>query len=214
MNVIADVAGQYVSLMKLIKKMPKDEFLFVGDLIDRGPDSFQVVEWVMNNAKSLLGNHEHMMMDAYSGCKIYSVGVWEYNGGNYTMSSHGRHTNRAGVDKQLEWMSKLPLYHTMPGFFISHATWEPMLNLEEACETHSLDSVNNSSLIWSRQEPKRREEPEYMNKIQLSGHNSQWGSMRFDDSKGTFAICLDDSGRGHLTGYSTKERKVYQVDYL
>ena len=45
MYIIGDVHGCYNTLMELIAKLPKDAKLcFVGDLIDRGPNSKDVVE--------------------------------------------------------------------------------------------------------------------------------------------------------------------------
>ena len=50
MIIIGDVHGEYDLLMKLTKKLPKGRKLcFVGDLIDRGPDSKKVVDFVTKN---------------------------------------------------------------------------------------------------------------------------------------------------------------------
>ena len=37
---IGDVHGEYETMIRLVEKLPKDaKLFFVGDLIDRGPDS-------------------------------------------------------------------------------------------------------------------------------------------------------------------------------
>ena len=63
-NIISDIAGNYKTLMALLEKMPQDEeIISVGDMVDRGPRSKEVIEFFMNNenATAIMGNHEHMM---------------------------------------------------------------------------------------------------------------------------------------------------------
>ena len=66
--VIGDVHGHYEALsilLDLINPTQGDEIYFLGDLIDRGPQSAQVVGLVMENKyHCLMGNHEQMMLDA------------------------------------------------------------------------------------------------------------------------------------------------------
>ncbi len=66
--VIGDVHGHYDALIKLLAAIAPDKqdgVYFVGDLIDRGPDSARVVDFVMKHSyHCLLGNHEQMMLEA------------------------------------------------------------------------------------------------------------------------------------------------------
>ncbi|NEP44268.1 MAG: serine/threonine protein phosphatase, partial [Okeania sp. SIO2H7] len=66
--IIGDVHGHYdgmIALLEAIAPGKKDEVYFLGDLIDRGPKSAQVVDFVRKSPyKCLLGNHEHMMLNA------------------------------------------------------------------------------------------------------------------------------------------------------
>ena len=64
--VIGDVHGEYDILMQLIEKLPKNAKLcFVGDLVDRGEKSAEVLDFVMeNNHFCVLGNHELMMLNS------------------------------------------------------------------------------------------------------------------------------------------------------
>ena len=71
-DIIGDVHGEYDALQDLLKHLGYDNegvhptgrrLVFVGDLVDRGPNSPQVVEDVMRfvengNAQCILGNHE------------------------------------------------------------------------------------------------------------------------------------------------------------
>ena len=61
--VIGDVHGEYDALIKLVSKLPKDaKLIFVGDLVDRGSRSAEVVKFVRDGGHlCVMGNHEYMM---------------------------------------------------------------------------------------------------------------------------------------------------------
>ena len=61
--VIGDVHGCYNTLIKLVKKLPKNaDLIFVGDLVDKGPNSKKVIDFVIeNNYRCIKGNHEKYM---------------------------------------------------------------------------------------------------------------------------------------------------------
>lgn len=80
--IIGDVHGCYRELEELLKLIPSKDFIcFVGDLIDRGPESKDVVELVLKKYKSVLGNHELMA--------IQQPSYWMRNGGGETLKSFG-----------------------------------------------------------------------------------------------------------------------------
>lgn len=69
---IGDVHGYYKDLMILLEtieeKDPDARYIFLGDIIDRGPDTLKVLEWAMNHVKPggkyqcLRGNHEDLAL--------------------------------------------------------------------------------------------------------------------------------------------------------
>lgn len=213
--VIADVAGQYDTLMALIKKMPPGEYISLGDMVDRGPKSKEVVEFFMKNGKAILGNHEHMMIDSYREHGYYEWNTWERNGGSKTVESYaGPHgCTKEHIPKEvIEWMEKLPKYMVINDILLSHSFLRPSANLENACKLgRSANSLEcDESIIWNRRQPVRQ-----LNyKLQICGHNSQWGLREFADKKGRFAICLDDSGSKKLTGIHIPSLEIFQQDYL
>ena len=68
MLVVGDVHGEFRTLMKLLDKFPTEQVCIVGDLIDRGPDSIEVVDHVIANSdriKCVRGNHEQLCLDYF-----------------------------------------------------------------------------------------------------------------------------------------------------
>lgn len=67
--VCSDIHGQYTMYQQLLKELnlqPEDTLYILGDVIDRGPQSFEILQDMMArpNVEMFLGNHELMMMDA------------------------------------------------------------------------------------------------------------------------------------------------------
>jgi serine/threonine protein phosphatase 1 len=94
---IGDIHGECRLLERLLDNVMKfgpAHILFVGDYIDRGPCSREVVELIMQldvEMTCLMGNHEMMMLNAVEELGIgYSpVELWYYNGAEATLQSFG-----------------------------------------------------------------------------------------------------------------------------
>ncbi|MGM0474794.1 MAG: metallophosphoesterase family protein [Bacteroidota bacterium] len=94
---IGDIHGEVRLLNKLLEQVVRfdpEEIIFVGDYIDRGPYSKQVIDRIMEldvPAHCLLGNHEMLLLDALesTGFGHSPVELWYYNGGETTLQSFG-----------------------------------------------------------------------------------------------------------------------------
>lgn len=198
MILIGDVAGEFDALVRLASRFPQENILLLGDMVDRGPKSKEVVEFAQINM-AILGNHEHLMIDWYRSGGVYESDIWAYNGGGETIKSYG-----GSIPEQvIEWMERLPLFWEDEKIFASHAPWPTDWNLGE------LGSAINAKFnaIWNRDYPERK------NKLQVFGHNSHWGLRSFSDSEGVFAVCLDASRSGVLTAIDTNTMKIYQEPF-
>lgn len=124
---IGDVHGELEKLKRLRGLIESDarqrggvgKIVFLGDLIDRGPDSRGVVELAMGLYKSgealvLKGNHEELMLYAYDREDTIGLYHWANNGGDETIRSyqnvHGRKDHwREAVDREhISWLRALP----------------------------------------------------------------------------------------------------------
>lgn len=116
--VIGDVHGCYQTLLKLIEQFPAGvPIAFVGDLVDRGLSSRQVVEYVKDNGHDCVqGNHESMMIQHIrDSAKPEHKGAWSSfvsNGGQQTLDSYIGHEEK--LTEHVEWMEKLPLFIEYP----------------------------------------------------------------------------------------------------
>ena len=58
MNLIGDIQGNYHTLRALLKQMPDEEPVSVGDMVDRGPRSKEVLEFFRPVSYTHLRAHE------------------------------------------------------------------------------------------------------------------------------------------------------------
>lgn len=116
--VIGDVQGCYDELIKLCSKIKfnpkKDTLIFAGDLVNRGPKSLEVLNFCLENKKSIkavLGNHD-----------FYLLYLIEHKKNNKSLKNI---LNASNISKIHKWLKKLPLLLKINinghNFWISHA---------------------------------------------------------------------------------------------
>jgi len=178
--VIPDIHGCAYTLQILVENQiepTKDDLLiFLGDYIDRGPDSKGVIDFIMGleeqgfNVKVLLGNHEDYCIKAYDidrkkstlfGIRFKSPEQreWERRGGKETLKSFKAQSPREIPEKYIDWMRKLEYYIEVDDFIISHAGFN--FKIDDPFK-------DKTSMIWIRD---FKVKPEKINnKILIHGH--------------------------------------------
>jgi serine/threonine protein phosphatase 1 len=211
--IIGDVHGHYEALLQLLEAIAPDEkepVYFLGDLIDRGPKSAQVVEFVRKNRyRCLLGNHEQMLLDVLGGGEPATGGMvqgWLYSGGYTTLLSYD---NKVPQD-HLEWLKNLPLYLDLGDIWLVHAGVHPDIPLAEQ---------NADQFCWIRDEFHSTSEPFFRNKLIITGHTITFTFPGVQPGRlVSGAGWLDiDTGAYHpdsnwLTGLDVTNHLVYQVN--
>jgi serine/threonine protein phosphatase 1 len=96
---VGDIHGERDLLEELLASLPlrsEDRFVFIGDYIDRGPDSKGVVDLLIDFSRQrpctfLLGNHESMFLDfiGWRGEEYFGGDAFLVNGGDRTLASYG-----------------------------------------------------------------------------------------------------------------------------
>lgn len=194
MIVISDVHGEYDKLMRLIDKLPQtSDLCFVGDLVDRGPKSKEVVDFVINNNhKCVIGNHEVFLTGALyktNGSNTYNVDVydmWMYNGGKATLNSFGD-----SIWEYLDWFKKLPFYIQHGRYLISHS--------------YAANSIysDGDTLAWTRDMSR----PINDNIINIFGHTIHKEPTQYHGRH----WCIDTGAHhfGIITAMDLETRKFY-----
>lgn len=138
--VIGDIHGCYDELCLLLDKIydhaagePR-KIIFVGDYVDRGPNSKEVVEQVMSMQRrgdgiALMGNHEDMLL---SGEFMYAA---------QTIVSFGGFRGHYIPENVLEWMRSLPKYYEDDTIIVAHAGANPSFLMSEQ---------SDQMLMWLR----------------------------------------------------------------
>jgi len=109
---IGDIHGCYKEMMSLMGILPlepkEDTVVFLGDYVDRGPDSMRVVEQLIDWHEDypqwvfLYGNHEDIFLDAIiNKSEKYGEKCWFANGGRATYKSYGGRLNRTKPESHL-----------------------------------------------------------------------------------------------------------------
>jgi serine/threonine protein phosphatase 1 len=104
--------------------------VFLGDYIDRGPDSASVLRTVSRlhwaepeRVTCLMGNHERMLLDAL-GTEDAAV-HWLGNGGEETLDSFGARDVHGLPGDILDWIEALPTLHGDDARWYVHAGFRP-----------------------------------------------------------------------------------------
>jgi serine/threonine protein phosphatase 1 len=122
--VIGDIHGCFHTLKNLLvqirEKYPVLEIYSVGDLVDRGNFSYEVIEFVKSEGiKFTPGNHDYMM---YYFIKYPTNEIgrpWTHNGYEPTLLSYNNHFDK--LNEHLDFIISKPLYYDLEDCFISHA---------------------------------------------------------------------------------------------
>ncbi len=139
---IGDIHGCAEALEALLKRLPmaweEDLLIFLGDYIDRGPESRRVVEIVMDLTRrypgkviALSGNHEWMFKRYLKGIEPE---VFLFNGGESTLRDYFEGGKLSVPAEHLAFLESLPLYYETEDYIFVHAGIRPGVPLEEQSE--------------------------------------------------------------------------------
>lgn len=111
--IFADIAGQYDAFLRLLAKAPDVLPVSLGDMIDRGRKSREVVEFFRTKGKALKGNHEHMCVDFIMNRGYYDTSIWFQNGGSDTVESY---LDKSWDHLRGDWLSHRKVLDQLPEY--------------------------------------------------------------------------------------------------
>jgi len=205
---IGDVHGCAKALRGLLSAIapkPRDTLVFLGDLIDRGPDSRGVIELVLKLQKLtrvvvIKGNHEEMMEAVLNRQMEHSV--WLKYGGLSTLDSYGFNGDRDFLPPtHVAFFKTLVDYFEQDDFFFAHASYDPDLPLAVQ-PWADLRWISLREVVPS---------PHFSGKLAVVGHtaNPEGNCVDFGH-----LLCIDTGcyGGGFLTAVDVRRRVAWQVD--
>jgi serine/threonine protein phosphatase 1 len=149
---IGDVHGHFDKLMALMRhcrdhagqRGEDARFILLGDYIDRGPASNEVLEFLSGhpaNVVALRGNHEDLMLRALNHPE--EAGRWHNNGGLETLDSYRTTTGGKVPAEHIKLVESLPLAIDDGLRLFVHAGIDPL----------DPDARNPDVLLWTRTHP-------------------------------------------------------------
>ena len=230
---IGDIHGGLTLLEKLMDVIlahevlsPKKENLylvFLGDYIDRGEHSKQVIDYLTTKLPPqfetifLKGNHEDMMLNAidFESRTIYrDFEHWFYNGGQNTISSYGvpiahdfnelaEDFYQALSETHLAFFKNLPVKFELGHYFFCHAGIRPDRPLKDQTQKELLwirdlflnFTQDHEKIIVHGHTPEIAEH--HGNRIGIDSGSVMSGKLT--------AVCLEDDGSHQLLSVNHKE---------
>ncbi len=161
--VIGDIHGRHDLLLTLLAKIADEgddaEIVCVGDYVDRGEQSMEVLSFLFSEANKaggklhcLMGNHEEMMLSFLETPETHGP-RWLRNGGLQTLASFGirgisegttgealviaRDTMRSLMGAPMEnWLRSLPAYWQNGNIAVVHAGADPETPISQQLQKH------------------------------------------------------------------------------
>lgn len=123
-GVIGDIHGCFSTLRKLVElvkeKYPAVQLYSVGDLVDRGNYSCEVIDYVISqNILFTPGNHDYMFLYYLKNPFSQMGNAWIYNDYESTLASYNNAKDK--MTEHLRVVRRAPLFFDLEDCFISHA---------------------------------------------------------------------------------------------
>lgn len=227
---IGDIHGCFRTFRKLLEdviQFGKDDIIYlVGDYIDRGTGSKQVVDYIIQlqnngfNLQPVRGNHEEMLLDAYNNQTPDNFMLWMMNGAESTLKSYdiasysvmGSASLNELPEYHISFFKKLPYYVLLDDYIIVHAG----INFE-AEEPFS----DYRSMVWCRD--CENDLIKSGNRIVVHGHTptpieelKAPGKLQIEKQINLDTGCVYNTftGMGNLTAVDLDSLQVYNTENI
>ena len=215
---ISDIHGCFKPFYELvintIKLEKTDQLILLGDYIDRGDQSKEVIDFIIDLSKKgfditpLTGNHEVMLVDAYNNQE--SLPLWLMNNGMSTLLSFGIEDIREIDIHYLEFFTSLEYYMILGDFVFVHAGFN----------NYAINPfLDKNSMIW--ESSLSYDNPLLSGKTIIHGHRPKTVSYvkRLIAEKSnvipidTGCVYDKEEGYGNLSALEIKSMTLYSVPF-
>ena len=164
---ISDIHGCFDTFNNLIvnkiRLKKADRLILLGDYIDRGEKSREVIDLILDlskkgfNITALMGNHESMLLDAYHDRNM--MPLWLYNNGVDTLHSFGISDLSELDNRYIDFFENLMYYAEEGNFYFVHAGFD-----DESADPLS----DHYKMIWETRQ--NYNHPFFVDKTIIHGH--------------------------------------------
>jgi serine/threonine protein phosphatase 1 len=202
-------SGALRALLDAVKPTRDDLVITLGDYVDRGPDSYGVIDQLLHLHRTgrlvaLRGNHEEMMLLARQGDE--KLRTWLDCGGRKTLASYSPLGDAGKLvdvpDEHWDFLENVCAdWHETNTHIFVHAN---------VCPTLRMDEQLTLMLRWGVLDGSRSE-PHYSGKVMVCGHTQQRSGLPLDLGH---AVCIDTwaYGDGWLTCLDVNSGRVWQAN--
>ena len=177
--VIGDIHGCFFTLEKLyneiISSYPGIPICSVGDLVDRGKNNYEVIDFIKKNRITFTaGNHDLMFYYFIKNPSSPLGKSWIYNGSETTLDSYSNRYKEMNL--HLNFIIKAPLILNLDDCFISHAGIssyysrklgkKPLDGMDKFKSIVESDLNSEHGILWTRDKLMN------LGKLQVVGHTS------------------------------------------
>lgn len=199
--------------MESIRPAFDDKIIFLGDYIDRGPDSKKVIDYIMDlqlqgrNIIALKGNHEELFLKSQQ--SEDEMNIWIRNGGKLTLDSFGVATTWQIEKPYFDFIESMPYYYIFENYYFVHAGFN---------EGKNAIFEDNNAMLWIRKETYYSDY--FMGKHIIHGHTPQplvklkkqiekrnLHTINID----TGCIRKDEDGYGYLSAIEMNSLEIFSV---
>jgi serine/threonine protein phosphatase 1 len=203
---IGDIHGcalAFQALLDALAPTADDQLILLGDYIDRGSDSRQVVQRILELDRQcvlipLLGNHEVMLLRSLE--SLQWLVPWLSYGGQQTMDSYGGDPSQIPPE-HIDFMRRCRLFFETETHFFVHANYDHDL---------PLDQQQEDTLLWTHL-TMRVPLPHTSGKKAVVGHTPQMSGDVLDLGH---LVCIDTYcyGSGWLTALDVHSGQITQTN--
>ncbi len=143
---IGDIQGCFLTFQKLLEKISfkagKDKLWLVGDLVNRGPRSLEVLRWCIENQNSLqtvLGNHDIHLLCRYAGVSSEKP-----------LDSLDKVLQADDAKELIDWLRQQPYVHHERECFLVHAGFLPAWTKREILQFTKKAQEKLSGKDWKK----------------------------------------------------------------
>ncbi len=218
--VIGDIHGCYFTLKELVEniktKYPKIKICCVGDLVDRGNFSYEVIEFIKNEKiKFTPGNHDYMFYYFINQPNSEIGQIWLYNGYEKTLASYENRYEK--ISEHLNFIMQAPIFMDLSDCFISHAGvskyYKSKLPKNFQNDLSSLDKIVSNDLhsehgiLWTREELLN------IGKLQVIGHTRR-DEVYFQEQNNVVYIDTSIYTGNKLSGVIIDDNKILDIIFV